>query len=50
MEAKAGLDELAVAKERLAARMRAMYVGGEGGAARALLGAEGFEELALVAS
>lgn len=49
MEAKAGLDEkeLAVAKQRLEARMRALYVGGEGGAARALLGAEGFEELAL---
>lgn len=49
MEAKAGLDEkeLAVAKGRLEARMRALYVGGEGGAARALLGAEGFEELAL---
>ncbi|HEY4221555.1 MAG TPA: peptidoglycan DD-metalloendopeptidase family protein, partial [Myxococcota bacterium] len=32
---------------RLEARLRALYVGGEGGAARALLGAEGFEELAL---
>lgn len=49
MEAAAGLDEkeLVVAKERLQARMRALYVGGEGGTARALLGAEGFEELAL---
>lgn len=49
IKARAGLDEeeLAVAKQRLQARLRALYVGGEGGTARALLGAEGFEELAL---
>lgn len=49
LEAKAGVDERALgdARARLEARMRALYVGGEGGAARALLGAEGFEELAL---
>ena len=49
LEAKAFVDERALgdARARLQARMRALYVGGEGGTARALLGAEGFEELAL---
>jgi septal ring factor EnvC (AmiA/AmiB activator) len=49
LEAKGAVDdrELASAQGRLQARMRALYVGGEGGTARALLGAEGFEELAL---
>jgi murein hydrolase activator len=49
LEARTGLDEEALeeAKGRLAARLRALYVAGDGGAARALLGAEGFEELAL---
>ena len=49
MEATADQDEakLAIAQTRLQARLRALYVGGEGGTARALLGAEGFAELAL---
>ncbi|OGQ26756.1 MAG: hypothetical protein A2138_23480 [Deltaproteobacteria bacterium RBG_16_71_12] len=44
-----GLDEraLADAHRRLEARLRVLYLTGEGGAVRALLGAEGFEELAL---
>ncbi len=49
LEERAGIDEksLGEARARLQDRMRALYVGGEGGTARALLGAEGFEELAL---
>lgn len=49
LEARTGIDEkeLAAARERLEARLRALYVAGEGGTARALLGAEGFAELAL---
>lgn len=49
LEARTGLDERALgeARARLAARLRVLYVAGEGGVARALLGAEGFEELAL---
>lgn len=49
LELKAGLDEKALvdARARLQARLRALYVAGEGGLARALLGAEGFEELAI---
>ena len=49
LEARASVDEkaLAGARARLEARLRALYVGGEGGVARAMLGAEGFEELAL---
>ncbi len=49
MEEQAAREEgeLVAAKQRLAARMRVLYVGGEGGTARALLGAEGFAELAL---
>jgi septal ring factor EnvC (AmiA/AmiB activator) len=39
--------ELAVLRTRLQARLRRLAVDGEGGAARALLGAEGFTELAL---
>lgn len=40
-------DELAHLRMRLDARLRAMLADGEGGTARALLGAEGFTELAL---
>jgi septal ring factor EnvC (AmiA/AmiB activator) len=49
LESKAAVEEHALgdARARLEARLRALYVGGEGGTARALLGAEGFEELAL---
>jgi murein hydrolase activator len=49
LEQRAGLDEkdLAIARQRLEARLRALYVSGEGGTARALLGAEGYQELAL---
>lgn len=49
LELKTGLDEeaLAQARRRLEARLRVLYVAGEGGAVRALLGAEGFAELAL---
>jgi septal ring factor EnvC (AmiA/AmiB activator) len=49
LKASSGLDDetLAAAKARLSARMRALVVAGEGATARALLGAEGFEELAL---
>ena len=49
LEQTAGLDEkeLAALKQRLQTRLRALVVDGDGGAARALLGAEGFTELAL---
>ncbi len=49
LETETGLDErsLADARRRLEARLRVLYVSGEGGAVRALLGAEGFQELAL---
>lgn len=49
LEASAGLDEaeLAGLKARLQTRLRALVVDGDGGTARALLGAEGFTELAL---
>lgn len=49
LETATGLDEqsLAQARRRLEARLRVLYVSGEGGAVRALLGAEGFQELAL---
>lgn len=49
LELNTGLDEqaLADARRRLQARLRVLYVAGEGGAVRALLGAEGFQELAL---
>jgi murein hydrolase activator len=49
LKARTGLDEeeLKAARARLDARLRAMVVDGEGGTARALLGAEGFVELAL---
>ena len=49
LELKTGLDEDALvdARARLEARLRVLYVAGEGGAVRALLGAEGFGELAL---
>ncbi|HEY1099606.1 MAG TPA: peptidoglycan DD-metalloendopeptidase family protein [Myxococcota bacterium] len=40
-------DELARLRARLDARLRTMLADGEGGTARALLGAEGFTELAL---
>lgn len=49
LERDAGLDEaeLARLRERLQARLRTLAVEGEGGAARALLGAESFTDLAL---
>jgi septal ring factor EnvC (AmiA/AmiB activator) len=49
LERDTGLDEqeLAALRERLAVRLRALVVDGDGGTARALLGAEGFTELAL---
>ena len=49
LEVNTGLDEaaLGVARRRLEARLRVLYVAGEGGAVRALLGAESFAELAL---
>ena len=49
LETATGLDErsLTQARRRLEARLRVLYVSGEGGAVRALLGAEGFQELAL---
>lgn len=49
LEQDTGLDERALvdARRRLEARLRVLYLAGEGGAVRALLGAEGFEELAL---
>jgi septal ring factor EnvC (AmiA/AmiB activator) len=49
LERTTGRDEaeLAVLRARLRARLRQLAVDGEGGAARALLGAEGFTELAL---
>jgi septal ring factor EnvC (AmiA/AmiB activator) len=49
LERDAGIDEeeLARLRARLQARMKALVVDGEGGTARALLGAEGFTELAL---
>ncbi len=49
LERDAGVDEaeLARLRARLQARLKALVVDGEGGVARALLGAEGFTELAL---
>ncbi|MBM4281377.1 MAG: hypothetical protein FJ137_11675 [Deltaproteobacteria bacterium] len=49
LERTAGRDEaeLAALRARLQRRLRQLAVEGEGGAARALLGAEGFTELAL---
>ena len=49
LEHASGLDdrELAALKARLQTRLRALVVDGDGGTARALLGAEGFTELAL---
>jgi septal ring factor EnvC (AmiA/AmiB activator) len=49
LQTAAGLDEaeLAQLRTRLQARLRQLAVDGEGGATRALLGAEGFTELAL---
>lgn len=49
LEQSTGLDEreLAALKARLQTRLRALVVDGDGGTARALLGAEGFTELAL---
>jgi len=49
LEREAGLDEaeLARLRGRLQARLRALVTDGDGGAARAMLGAEGFTELAL---
>ncbi|MDP2340660.1 MAG: peptidoglycan DD-metalloendopeptidase family protein [Deltaproteobacteria bacterium] len=49
LERARGLDdqELAALKARLQTRLRALVVDGDGGTARALLGAEGFTELAL---
>ncbi len=49
LEHAQGLDdhELATLRARLQTRLRALVVDGDGGTARALLGAEGFTELAL---